>query len=165
MAPSIHLIPKVLIFDLTGTCVNWYDPIVDALNSCPGLGNISPGLYFTVDVLESLDSLSADQLAKDWRAGYFAEVQARLERGEVEEDIDVTHRRVLDQLLEEGKVGVECDEGVRQRLVKKWHKLPGEWYCVCGGANDPFRVSLFCSCLHFEAEQKAAEKEAQALLF
>ena len=153
MPPPIHLIPKVLIFDLMGTCVNCYGPIVDALNSCPGVGNILPGLHFTADVLESLYSLLADQLAKAWRAGYFAEVQARFERGEVEEDIDVTHRRVLDQLLEEGKVGVEWDEGVRQTLVKKWHKLPGEWYCVCGGADDPFRVPLFLLLFAFRSRR------------
>lgn len=66
-------------------------------------------------------------LAAAWRAGFFKEIHRRFELGEPTEDIDITHRRVLDQLLDEAGISFAIwGEDVRQRLVDSWHHQTGE---------------------------------------
>lgn len=83
--------PKGLIFEPMGTCVDWYSYIIGTLHSCPDATQFFPGCL-SMSASFSLSSPllvppSLGQLASDWRAGFFAEIHARFEKGEVEEDI------------------------------------------------------------------------------
>ena len=105
---------KAILFDLMGTCLDWHSSIVPLLETSPS----HPSL--------PLDSLP--QLALDWRAGFFEEIYRRFERKLPQEDIDVTHRRVLDRLLDsrDPERGADVwDESVRERLVHGWHTQGG----------------------------------------
>lgn len=104
--------PKALIFDLMGTCCDWFSSIVPALESSPSHPN--------------LPNSDIEQLAIDWREGFFKEIHYRFSIGEPAEDIDVTHRRVLDRLLEERGVDFMLwDDKVRNLLVDHWHSQIG----------------------------------------
>ncbi|KZV87131.1 HAD-like protein [Exidia glandulosa HHB12029] len=96
---------RSLIFDLMGTCADWNTSILRALERSPRT------------------ELSHQELAAAWRAGFFAEIHARFEAGLAAEDIDVTHRRVLDRLLGERGISIaEWDDAERHRLVRAWHE-------------------------------------------
>ncbi|KAI9743790.1 MAG: hypothetical protein M1818_002524 [Claussenomyces sp. TS43310] len=119
--------PKALILDLMGTCCDWHTSLVSALHSIPGIIAPSPA---SSPGSTSSDALS--RLAADWRAGFFAEIHARFEAGAglglllPPEDVDVTHRRVLDRLLEASAADPRIwDEDVRNRLVAQWHVQSG----------------------------------------
>ncbi|KAE9392643.1 haloacid dehalogenase [Gymnopus androsaceus JB14] len=99
-----------------GTCTNWKVSIVAALKKqCSS----TP---FTLPNLQSDEDLA--RLASDWRTGFFHEIHQRFENGEAQEDIDFTHRRVLDQLLARKETLVTMDvwgDEIRTELVKSWH--------------------------------------------
>ncbi|KAJ7248615.1 HAD-like domain-containing protein [Mycena haematopus] len=96
-------IKGAVVFDLMGTCTDWKSSIVASLERQPPT---------TVDL---------PTLAAAWRSGFFKEIHRRFERGEPQEDIDVTHR-VLDTLLDEAGISFTVwDEDVRQDLVNSWH--------------------------------------------
>ncbi|BDD62355.1 hypothetical protein MPDQ_001871 [Monascus purpureus] len=100
---------KALLFDLMGTCCDWKSSIQPKLASIPVLS-------------ARLSDAEIVQLATDWRAGFFEEIHARFCAGAEPEDIDVTHRRVLDRLLAERGIGLEeCGDGDRSALVRSWH--------------------------------------------
>lgn len=104
--------PKALIFDLMGTCCDWFSSIIAALEASPPLPNIPKS--------------SLPQFAIDWREGFFKEVHYRFSTGQKAEDIDMIHRYVLDQLLEEREVDLALwNEEVRNRLVDHWHRQTG----------------------------------------
>ena len=104
--------PQALIFDLMGTCCDWFSSILPELLAAP--------------TLSQLPRNALSQLATDWRAGFFSEIHSRYETRKESEDIDVTHRRVLDRLLEERGVSMDQWDGeVRSRLVESWHKQKG----------------------------------------
>jgi hypothetical protein len=63
-----------VVFDLMGTCTDWKSSIVASLQQQPPTG---------VDI---------PSLAAAWRSGFFTEILSRFERGEPQEDIDITHR-------------------------------------------------------------------------
>jgi hypothetical protein len=114
--------PKALIFDLMGTCCDWFSSIVPALEASPSLPN--------------LPHSAMPKLAIDWREGFFKEIHFRFSTGEKAEDIDITHRRVLDRLLEER--GIDCmlwDNEVRNLLVDHWHSQIGSSYCFLSPAS------------------------------
>lgn len=94
---------RAFAFDLMGTCADWNTSILRALKSCP----------------PTHAAFSHQELAAAWRAGFFQEIHARFAAELPAEDIDVTHRRVLDRLLDER--GVDWDDAERQRLVCAWH--------------------------------------------
>ena len=105
-------IPKAIVFDLMGTCVDWYSSVLPALESAPQIAALPP------------DSLP--QLAADWRAGFFTETRTRREASQPVEDVDVTHRRVLNWLLlARGVTPSHWDDGVRNTLVGAWHQQKG----------------------------------------
>lgn len=105
-------VPKAIVFDLMGTCVDWYSSILPALQSAPSIA--------------TLPSEALPQLAADWRAGFFEETRMRREASQPVEDIDVTHRRVLNWLLlARGVTPAQWDDGVRNKLVGAWHELRG----------------------------------------
>ena len=107
-------IPKAIVFDLMGTCVDWYSSILPALESAPPIAELT--------------SESLPQLAADWRAGFFKETFMRREASQPVEDIDVTHRRVLNWLLlARGVTPTQWDDGVRNKLVAAWHQQRGRF--------------------------------------
>ncbi|KAG7442822.1 haloacid dehalogenase [Guyanagaster necrorhizus] len=86
-----------------GTCTDWHSSILSALDSKPPLAD-------------------PHSFAMAWRAGFFQEIHRRFQVGDDPEDIDVTHRRVLDRILSERNVGMEFwDEETRNDLVRSWH--------------------------------------------
>ena len=106
--------PRALIFDLMGTCTDWKSSILPSLSYAPAL--------------PALPEEKLPQLAADWRAGFFTEIHSLFQARQEGEDIDITHRRVLDGLLEERGVGLQKrDEGVRKGLVDSWHVQKG-WF-------------------------------------
>ncbi|KAF2815555.1 haloacid dehalogenase [Mytilinidion resinicola] len=97
-----------------GTCCDWLSSLLPLLSSLPSHPCLLPA------------TTALPQLAAAWRAGFFTEIHHRFENKLPAEHIDVTHRRVLDQLLAERGVGLDVwDEEVRQRLVKGWHEQKG----------------------------------------
>lgn len=71
---------KAVCFDFMGTCLDWHTSIVAALPS-------------------QLSEKHRSDFALIWRQSYFDANAARQAKGEPVEDIDITHRRVLDKLL------------------------------------------------------------------
>ncbi len=101
--------PRALVFDLIGTCCDWYSSILPALQSAPAI--------------PALPAEALSQFAIEWRAGFFKEVETRRQAGQPLEDIDVTHRRVLNYLLlARGVTPAQWDDSVRNELVQAWHK-------------------------------------------
>ncbi|KAL1740331.1 HAD-like domain-containing protein [Schizophyllum fasciatum] len=109
--PRVTRLPShVVLFDLMGTCVDWKSSIVAALHACPRAPGLPPNDY--------------EELAADWRAGFFQRILALA--GEQSPDIDEIHRDVLDALLADRGVSADdWDADVRARLVAAWHhQLP-----------------------------------------
>lgn len=93
-----------------GTCCDWLSSLLPLLRLCPP----HPALTPTEPKLQ--------QLAIAWREGFFQEIHSRFDRGEPAENIDITHRRVLDRLLEEKGINLDTwDESIREKLVHQWH--------------------------------------------
>lgn len=121
--PSQHLRlprPKALLFDFMGTCLNWYSSITS------GFASLNPSCPIAGE--------QGSELAMAWRLAYFAARRERSDKGLAVEDIDVTHRRTLDRLLEERGYGYgEWGEEARVGMVARWHCQEGkmrEWF-VC----------------------------------
>jgi len=102
---------KALIFDLMGTCCDWNTSILMALKSCPPLPLVEHDL---------------PKLAADWRSDSSKKFITISSAGLPAEDIDITHRRVLDELLDDRHVDSSVwDDNVRNRLVTQWHHQKG----------------------------------------
>ena len=114
---------KVLFFDLMGTCLDWHSSIVRAL---PANNLLLPS---SCDLQVEQEHLTPQsQFALRWRQGFFDEIHARFERGEGQEDIDVTHLRVLDRLLLDAQPADEEAQGTwsesqRRDAVDAWHDM------------------------------------------
>lgn len=95
--------PRVLVFDIFGTVVDWHGSIVAEVGS----------RYPKVD---------ADAFARAWRAGYQPAMEAVRsgDRGFVK--LDVLHREILDGILP--RFGLEhLGEAERAELNRVWHRL------------------------------------------
>ncbi|PVI05671.1 HAD-like protein [Periconia macrospinosa] len=102
---------KVIFFDLMGTCCDWLSSLLPALQQTPPTPSLTP-----------LDDQKLRDLALAWRADFFTEIHTRFSSKAPAEDIDITHRRVLDRLLEKWDIGLDTwDDGVREKLVQQWH--------------------------------------------
>ncbi|PSN72637.1 HAD-like protein [Corynespora cassiicola Philippines] len=101
---------KVIFFDLMGTCCDWLSSMLPLLQSCPPHPSLTP------------PEIKLRHLAIAWREGFFDEIHRRFEQQQPSEDIDITHRRVLDKLL--GARGIDrsvWDDRTRAGLVHQWH--------------------------------------------
>lgn len=115
---------KVLFVDLMGTCLDWHSSIIQAL---PATDTLLP----KADVGSgSGQSNPRSQFALRWRQGFFGEIHARFQRGEEQEDIDVTHRRVLDRLLDadanadaNSNIDASWSEAQKLAAVNAWHSM------------------------------------------
>ncbi|KAF2713925.1 (S)-2-haloacid dehalogenase IVA [Pleomassaria siparia CBS 279.74] len=96
---------RAIFFDLMGTCCDWLSSLLPLLKSCP-----------------AHSSIDAKEVALAWRAGFFDEIHKRYTRGDPAEDINITHRRVLDRILDMKGIGEDLwSEDIRERLVQQWH--------------------------------------------
>ena len=94
---------KAVLFDFMGTCLDWHSSIIAVLPS-------------------TLSQDVRSNFALEWRQAYFDANFLRQNAGKPPEDIDLTHRRVLDEVLEKHPdiKSLFTDE-VKDRLVKAWH--------------------------------------------
>lgn len=99
---------KALIFDLMGTCLDWYS-------------TVSPILKEAVSSSNDTESRSPNALR--WRHMFFNEIHSRFEAGLPPEDIDETHRRTLQALLRSGGWTLETDKV--EACVRAWHSQKG----------------------------------------
>ena len=102
--PSTRLGPiKAVLFDFMGTCLDWHSTIISILPS----------------------TLSADEksdFALEWRQTYFDANSTRLHNGEAPEDIDITHRRtLLDMLNKHPEKKPLFTQDVQDKAVAAWH--------------------------------------------
>jgi 2-haloalkanoic acid dehalogenase type II len=94
---------KAVLFDFMGTCLDWHSSIVAALPS-------------------TLPKDVSSNFALEWRQEYFGANAARQDAGKPPEDIDITHRRVLDEALDKHlDIKPLFTEEVKQNAVKAWH--------------------------------------------
>ncbi|KAF2006627.1 HAD-like protein [Amniculicola lignicola CBS 123094] len=123
---------KAIFFDLMGTCCDWLSSLLPVVVSCPPHPSLSPSPPPSLSTSTSLttpqtttppmDPTKARSLLLSWRSNFFTEIQNRFERNEDPEDIDTTHRRVLDTLLTSLNIQyTDWDDTVRERLVQAWH--------------------------------------------
>jgi hypothetical protein len=98
---------KALIFDLMGTCLDWFS-------------TVSPVLE---DGLPSPDGAKLPFNALSWRRAFFHEIHTRFEAGLPHEDIDETHRRTLLALLQ--STGHTMDTDKVEACVRAWHSQEG----------------------------------------
>jgi 2-haloalkanoic acid dehalogenase type II len=94
---------KAVLFDFMGTCLDWHSSITAVLPS-------------------TLHQDARSNFALEWRQAYFDANVLRQNAGKPPEDIDITHRRVLNEVLEKHPdiKSLFTDE-VKDRLVKVWH--------------------------------------------
>jgi FMN phosphatase YigB (HAD superfamily) len=103
---------RALVFDLMGTCVDWHSSLLSLL---------------PITRSQPSQPTAHDALLTAWRAVFFAEIQSRHVAKLPPEDIDVTHRRLLETLLHERGLG-ETDgwtEEKKVELVQGWHFQQG----------------------------------------
>lgn len=109
---------KAVYFDFMGTCLDWHSSIVAALP-------------------DQLSQKERSQFALDWRQRYFDANTERRADGHPPEDIDITHRRVLAELLSQPEnVDVKASltpEGV-DAAIGAWHKQKA-WPDVAAAVN------------------------------
>jgi FMN phosphatase YigB (HAD superfamily) len=93
---------KALIFDLMGTCLDWYSSVDPVLK----------------EMILSSGGTDSRGRTLGWRIRYFKEIQRRFEAGLPQEDIDETHRRTLlaSDTMDADKV---------EACVRAWHSQKG----------------------------------------
>jgi len=121
--------PKAILFDLMGTCLDWHSSILPVLLACSYehiKGASVPSAKFRKE--------SMSEIALEWREEFFSEIHAAFlaKAGGPPEDIDVTHRRVLDKVLNSHGDMSRWSEEQRRRSVAAWH-LQKAWEDVPEG--------------------------------
>lgn len=95
--------PRVLVFDIFGTVVDWHGSIV-------------------AEVSTRYPKVDADAFALAWRAGYQPAMEAVRSGGRGFVKLDVLHREILDGILP--RFGLEhLGEAERAELNRVWHRL------------------------------------------
>lgn len=95
--------PRVLVFDIFGTVVDWHGSIV-------------------AEVRARHPQVDADAFALAWRAGYQPAMEAVRSGGRGFVKLDVLHREILDGILP--RFGLEhLGEAERAELNRVWHRL------------------------------------------
>ena len=102
-SPTSNQRVKAVSFDFMGTCLDWHSSITNALPSA-----LSPD--------------AKSDFALEWRQAYFDANAARRHDGNPPEDIDTTHRQVLNQILENhtDMKSLFTDE-TKEKAVQAWH--------------------------------------------
>ncbi|KAK4705247.1 hypothetical protein P7C70_g959, partial [Phenoliferia sp. Uapishka_3] len=111
------------VLDLMGTCCDWHSSILPALRDAP--------------LLPALPASGLPAFASEWRATFFKEIHRQFQASEGPENIDFTHRKVLDQMLDARGIGMgDWGEDVRCELVMRWHLQIGEYSKLVFADND-----------------------------
>jgi 2-haloacid dehalogenase len=98
--------PRILVFDIFGTVVDWHGSIVR-------------------EIQRRFPPLDADAFALAWRAGYQPAMEAVRSGGRGFVKLDTLHREILDGLLP--RFGLDhLTETERADLNRVWHRL-GPW--------------------------------------
>jgi 2-haloalkanoic acid dehalogenase type II len=96
---------RVVFFDFMGTCLNWHENIVRSLPS-------------------SISLKKRSELAIAWREAFFRDIHVRFEQKLPPEDIDVTHGRCLEALLDhQDFAGIGLSPQNQEDAVKAWHRM------------------------------------------
>jgi 2-haloalkanoic acid dehalogenase type II len=104
---------KAVLFDFMGTCLDWRSSIVSALPF-------------------ALSDEAKSEFALEWRQAYFDSNTARLREGLAPENIDITHRRVLNEILDKHQdIKTLFTEEVKEKAIKAWH-IQKAWPEVSG---------------------------------
>jgi len=104
---------KAVLFDFMGTCLDWHSSIVSKLPT-------------------TLSSEMKSSFALEWRQAYFDANTARIRKGEAVEDIDITHRRTLFQLLDKyPDMKPLFTQDVQEQVIAAWHNQKA-WSDVAG---------------------------------
>jgi 2-haloalkanoic acid dehalogenase type II len=94
---------KAVLFDFMGTCLDWHSSIIAALPS-------------------PLSSETSSKFALQWRQSYFDANTIRHNAGKPPEDIDTTHRRVLEEVLDRHPdIKPFFTQEVKNQAIKAWH--------------------------------------------
>jgi 2-haloalkanoic acid dehalogenase type II len=93
---------KAVLFDFMGTCLDWHSSIIAVLPP-------------------SLPQDVKSNFALEWRQAYFDANVLRQNTGKPPEDIDITHRRVLNEVLEKHRDIKPLFVTLKDILVKAWH--------------------------------------------
>ena len=94
---------KAVLFDFMGTCLDWHSSIITTLQS-----------VLTPD--------ASSNFALEWRQAYFDANAARLHTGKSPEDIDATHRRILNEVLDNHPdIKTLFTEEVKDKAINAWH--------------------------------------------
>lgn len=94
---------KAVLFDFMGTCLDWHSNITSILPN-----GLSPA--------------ARSAFAIEWRQAYFDANSARVREGKPPEDIDVTHRRVLNELLaKHAEMLPLFSDEIKEQAVRAWH--------------------------------------------
>jgi 2-haloacid dehalogenase len=111
---------RVLAFDIFGTTVDWYTGVATQVAAAGAAHGVE---------------LDGGALASAWRQRYLPSMDL-VRTGELPWcNLDVLHRRSLDELLEEQGAGAAFDEAARAELVRAWHRLPAWPDAVAGLAR------------------------------
>jgi 2-haloalkanoic acid dehalogenase type II len=97
---------KAVLFDFMGTCLDWHSIIVSSLP-------------------ESIPAATRSNFALQWRQAYFDANAARQASNLPPEDIDITHRRVLESMLgmpEYAPVATHFTTSVQDTAIQAWHQ-------------------------------------------
>jgi len=99
--------PKALVFDVFGTVVDWHGSVAREVRELARVKGLR---------------VNAAKFAKAWRAGYRPAMD-RVRRGEAPfEKIDVIHRAILEDVLEQFKIATLTEEE-KAHLNLVWHRL------------------------------------------
>jgi 2-haloalkanoic acid dehalogenase type II len=94
---------KAVLFDFMGTCLDWHSSIVSMLPS-------------------ALTDDEKSNFALEWRQTYFDANTARIDNGLPLEDIDVTHRRTLLEMLDKHPdFKLHFTKEAQDKAVVAWH--------------------------------------------
>lgn len=96
-------VPRILVFDIFGTVVDWHGSIVR-------------------EVSARWPQVDADAFALAWRAGYQPAMEAVRSGGRGFVKLDVLHREILDGLLPRFGLG-QLGDAERAELNRVWHRL------------------------------------------
>jgi 2-haloalkanoic acid dehalogenase type II len=104
---------KAVLFDFMGTCLDWHSCVVSILPS-------------------ALSQNVKSDFALEWRQTYFDANAARSRHGELPEDIDITHRRtLLDVLDKHPDIKPLFTQELQEKAVAAWHSQKA-WPDVLG---------------------------------
>ncbi|KAJ7075934.1 haloacid dehalogenase [Mycena belliarum] len=123
---------QALIFDIFGTCVDWYSSVTEALAAL--------GKKYSVD-----GDWSA--FAKTWRRGYMDGIKEVVKSGKGSLNMDVMHREILETMLQSPEwshFGALLDKDERYKLNTAWHHLHG-WADTTPGLYSLKKQTMICA--------------------